>query len=149
MDCSFCIQLDRNNKAWSSKEIDLSLKTPENPLVHQNPPSTTSKSNSLRTNLPLTIGFINKGNTSYPNPILQALNVVTSFWIRVPSESSLSPLLKAITLNVKVKSKSNKPVDSSNFFWAFSHQISESHHGSFNFNSQQDAAEVLQLPLMN
>ena len=149
MECSFCIQLDRNNKTWSSKEIDLSLKTPENPLVYQNPPSTTSKSNSLRTNLPLIVGVINKRNTFYPNPILQALSVVTSLWIRVPSKSSLSPLLKAITLNVKVKLKSNKPVDPSKFLWALSRKISESRHASFNFNSQQDTAEVLQLPLMN
>ena len=40
MECSFCIWLARNNKAWSTKEIDLSLKTPEDPLVYQNPPST-------------------------------------------------------------------------------------------------------------
>ena len=120
MECSFCIWLARN-KAWSSKEIDLSLKTPEDPLVHQNPLSTTSKTNSLKT------------------------SVLPSLWIRVPSESSsLSPLLKSIALNMKIKSRSNKPVDPSNFLWALSHKISESCHVPFNFNSQQDAAEVLQ-----
>ena len=61
MESSFCISLARNNKAWSFKEIDLSLKTPEDPLVHKNSPSTTSKRNSLKTNLP--VGFISKGNT--------------------------------------------------------------------------------------
>ena len=58
------------------------------------------------------------------------------------SPSSLSPLLKPITLNMKIKSRSNKPVDSSNFLWALSRKISESRHAPFNFNSQQDAAEV-------
>ena len=145
MECSFCIWLARNNKAWSSKEIDLSLKTPEDPLVHQNPLSTTSKTNSLKTNSPLPVGFINKGNTCYVNAILQVLSVLPSLWIRVPSESSsLSPLLKSIALNMKIKSRSNNPVDPSNFLWALSRKISESHHVPFNFNSQQDAAEVLQ-----
>ena len=138
MECSFCIWLARNNKAWFSKEIDLSLKTPEDPLAHQNPQSTTSKT-------PLPVGFINKGNTCYANAILQVLSVLPSLWIRVPSESSsLSPLLKSIALNMKIKSRSNKPVDPSNFLWALSRKISESRHVPFNFNSQQDAAEVLQ-----
>ena len=45
---------------------------------------------------------------------------------------------------MKIKSRSNKPVDPSNFLWALSRKISESRHVPFNFNSQQDAAEVLQ-----
>ena len=32
MECSFCICLARNNKGCASKEVDLSLKTPEDPL---------------------------------------------------------------------------------------------------------------------
>ena len=116
VECSFCIWLARNNKAWPSKQIDLSLKTPEDPLVHQNPLSTTSKTNSLKINSPLPVGFINKGSTCYANAILQLLSVLPLLWIRVPSESSsLSPLLKSITLNMKIKSRSNKPVDPSNF----------------------------------
>ena len=46
---------------------------------------------------------------------------------------------------MKIKSRSNKPVGPSNLLWALSHKISESRHVPFNFNSQQDAAEVLQL----
>ena len=145
MECSFCIWLARNNKAWSSKEIDLSLKNPKDPLVHQNPLLTTSKTNSLKTNSPLPVGFINKGNTCYANAILQVLSVLPSHWITVPSESSsLSPLLKSITLKMKIKSRSNKPVDPSNFLWVLSHKISVFRHAPFNFNSLQDAAEVLQ-----
>ena len=45
---------------------------------------------------------------------------------------------------MKTKSRSNKPVDPSNFLWALTHKISESRHTPFNFNPQQDAAEVLQ-----
>ena len=130
----------------STKEIDLSLKTPVDPLVYQNPPSTPSKANSLKINSPLPVSFITKGNTCYTNAIWQTLSVLPSLWNRVPAESpSLSPLLKSITLNVKIKSKSNKPVDPSNLLWALTRKISESYHTSFNSNSQQDAAEVLQL----
>ena len=138
--------LARNNKAWSTKEIGLSLKTPEDPpLVYQNLSSTPSKASSLKINSPLPVGFIKKGNTCYGNSILQTLSVLLSLWNRVPSElPSLSPLLKSITLNMKIKSRSNKPVDPSNFLWAFTSKISESRHAPFNVNSQQDTAEVLQ-----
>ena len=44
---------------------------------------------------------------------------------------------------MKIKSRSNKPVDPSNFLWALTRKISEPRHAPFNFNSQQDAAEVL------
>ena len=146
MECSSCILLAKNNKAWSFKEIDLSLKILEDPLVHQNLPSVTSKTNSLKTNPPLSVNFINRGNTCYVNAILQALSVLPSLWIRVPLESSsLSPLLKSITLNIKMKSDSNKLVNPWNFLWALFRKISESSHVPFNFNSQEDAAEVPQL----
>ena len=45
---------------------------------------------------------------------------------------------------MKIKSRSNKPADPSNLLWALTCKISESPHASSNFNSQQDAAEVLQ-----
>ena len=38
----------------------------------------------------------------------------------------------------------NHTNDPSNFLWALTRKISESRHAHFNFNSQQDAAEVLQ-----
>ena len=69
MECPFCIWLAKNNKAWSTKEIDLSLKTPEDPLVYQNLSSTPSKASSLKINSPLPVGFINKGNNCYANVI--------------------------------------------------------------------------------
>ena len=74
MECSF-ICLARNNKAWSSKEIDFPLKHLEDSRVHQNLPSTTSKTNFMGANSPLLVGFINKGNTCYAFAILQALSV--------------------------------------------------------------------------
>ena len=45
---------------------------------------------------------------------------------------------------MKIKSRANKPVNASNFLWTLTRKISESCHALFNFNSQQDCAEVLQ-----
>ena len=84
MECNVSIWLARNNKVWSSKEIDLSLKTPEDSHVHQNSLWTLSKANYLKINLPLPVGFINKGNSCYTNAILQTLSVLPSLWNRVP-----------------------------------------------------------------
>ena len=145
IECSSCIWQTRNNKAWSSKEIEFALITPEDPLVHLYLLSTTFKANPMTTNSTLPVGFIDKGNTGHANTIRQTPRVLPSLSNRVPSESSsLSPLLKSITQNMKIKSKSKKPVDPSNFLWALTRKISESHQAPFNFNSQQDAAEVLQ-----
>ena len=142
MECFFCIWLARNNKAWSTKEINISLKILGDPLVYQNPPSTPSKENSLKINSPLPVGFINEGNTCYADMILQTLSVLPPLWNRVPSESPyLSPLLKSIILSMEIKSRCKKPVDPSNIF--LTRKISESCH-TFNFNSQQDGAELLQ-----
>ena len=45
---------------------------------------------------------------------------------------------------MKIKSRYNKPVDPSNFLWVVTRKISESPHTPFNFNSQPEAAKVLQ-----
>ena len=94
------------------------------------------------------VGFINKGNTCYANSILQVLSVLPSLWNKVPSESNyLSPLVKAISLNMVVKKRSTNPVDPSNFLWALKRKISSSTVSPFDFNTQQDVAEILQVVL--
>ena len=45
---------------------------------------------------------------------------------------------------MKIKPTSKKLVDQSNFTWSLTRNISEPCHAPFNFNSQEDAAEVLQ-----
>ena len=123
--------------AWLSKEIDLSLETLEDQLVHQNPPPTPTKANSLKINSPLPVDFINKGNNCYANAILQILSALPSLWNKAPSElPSLSPFLKLNTLNMKIKSRSKKAIDPSNFLWAITGKISESCHEPFIFNSR-------------
>ena len=94
------------------------------------------------------VGFINKGNTCYANSILQILSVVPNLWSRVPSESNtLSPMLQAISLNMAVKKSSTKPVDPSNFLWAFKRKLSIIIGVPFDFNTQQDVVEILQVVL--
>ena len=57
MECSFCILQAKSNKAWSSEEIDISLKTPEDPLLRQNLHSIVFKTNSLKINSSLPVGL--------------------------------------------------------------------------------------------
>ena len=105
-------------------EIDLSLKTPKDPLVYQNLLWTPSNVIFLKINSPFPVDFINKGNTCYANAILQTLSVVPSLWNRVLSQSpSLSPFLISITLNVKIKFRSKKPVYPWNFLWVLTRKI--------------------------
>ena len=94
------------------------------------------------------VGFTNKGNTCYANSILQVLSVVPNLWNRVPSESNiLWPMLRAISLNMAVKKNSTKPVDPSNFLWALKRKLFIILGVSFNFNTHQDVAEILQVVL--
>ena len=98
MESSFCIWLARDNVAWQSVELNA-------PLPNTHPPESSSPSiskakikNSLQNSLShskLPVGFINKGNTSYANTILQALSVILILWRTSSAESAqLSPLLK-------------------------------------------------------
>ena len=94
------------------------------------------------------VGFINKGNTCYANSILQILSVIPTLWKRVPSESNtLSPMLRAISLNMTIEKNSSQPVDPSNFLWALKRKLSNLTGVPFDFNTQQDVAEILQVVL--
>ena len=154
MESSFCIWLARNNKAWTES----SLKSTGKDFLNDNqfsPPMNSPvkdlKSSTLNSKIKSSaldpIGFINKGNTCYANSILQVLSVLPSLWNRAPSESNyISPMLKAITLNMAVKQRSTHPVDPSNFLWALRRNLSTT-AVPFDFNCQQDVAEILQVVL--
>ena len=65
-----------------------------------------------------------------------------------PLESNaLSPMLQAISLNMTIKKNSNKPVDPSNFLWPLKYKLSNLRGVPFDFNTQQDVAEILQVVL--
>ena len=46
-----------------------------------------------------------------------------------------------------IKKNSNKPVDPSNFLWALKRKLSNLRGVPFDFNTQQDVAEILQVVL--
>ena len=94
------------------------------------------------------VGFINNGSTCYVNSILQILSVIPTLWNRVPSESNiLSPMVRAISLNMIIRTNSSKPVDPSNFLWALKRKLRNLRGVPFDFNTQQDVAEILQVVL--
>ena len=70
-------------------------------------------------------------------------------WHRVPSESNyLPPMLRAISLNMAIKKNSTKPIDPSNFLWAaLKRNLSSTRVAPFDFKSQQDVEEMLQVVL--
>ena len=93
-------------------------------------------------------GLVNKGNTCYLNSILQALSVIPHFWNQQASQSdTISPLVKALTLNLSLLGKRNSPIDPSNFLRAFQKKVIEKRGTPFNINTQQDVLEILQILL--
>ena len=150
MESSFCIWLAGNNKYWNPvancKLNDPSKGICNSPSSQSSPKQTDKSVSNTKSIRP--VGFINKGNTCYANSILQILSVVPNLWSRVPSESNtLLPMLQAISLNMTVKKNSTKPVDPSNFSWALKCKLSIIRGVPFDFNTQQDVAEILQVVL--
>ena len=152
MKCSFCIWLVRNNEDWTPSTANCNLNHPSKETCN----SPSSQSSLNQTIMPVSnaksthpVGFINKGNTCYANSILQVLSVVPNLWNRAPSESNtLSPMLRAISLNMALKKNSAKPVDPSNILWALKCKLSIIRGVPFDFNTQQDVAEILQVVLV-
>ena len=71
-----------------------------------------------------------------------------TLWNRVPSESNhLSPILRAISLNMAVEKNSTKPIDQSNLLWTLKRNFSSTRVTLFDFNFQPDVAELLQVVL--
>ena len=56
-------------------------------------------------------------------------------------------MLRAISLNMAIKKNSSKSVDPSNFLWALKRKLSNLAGVPFDFNTQQDVAEILQVVL--
>ena len=151
MECSFYIWLARNKKEWSPsaancKLNDSSKETCNSPSSMSSLKQTTNPPSNAKSIRP--VGFISKSNTCYANSILQILSVILTLWNRVLSESNtLLAMLRAISLNITIKKNSRKPVDPSNFLWALKRKLCNLRGVPFDFNTQQDVAEILQVIL--
>ena len=55
--------------------------------------------------------------------------------------------VKVLSLNMAIKKNSNKPVDPSNFLWGLKPKLCNLRGVPFDFNTQQDVAEILQVVL--
>ena len=87
-----------------------------------------------------------EGNTCHSNSILQALSTIPSFWCQSASESCFrSPLTRAVTLNMSLLKRRTTPLDHYNFLWALHRKLSANKQIPFQFNTQQDVPEILQV----
>ena len=90
-------------------------------------------------------GFFNKGNTCYSNSFLKALSTIPSFWCQSAFESGfLSPLTRAVTLNMSLLKRWTTPLHPSNFFLVLCGKLSTNKQVPFQFNIQQDVTEIIQ-----
>ena len=154
MESSFVIWMHRNSKEWTSPSINNSscndLDFSNSDKCSQQNNKSTSHVKSVKNNVEPSkrAGFINKGNTCYINSILQALSVIPSFWQQQHSQSgTISPLVRALTLNLSLLKKRTSPIDPSNFLRAFQNAISKKRGSAFNINTQQDVPEIFQILL--
>ena len=92
--------------------------------------------------------LIFKGSTCYKNSILYALSTVPSFWCQWGWESGfILPLIRAMTLNMSLLKRRTTPLDSSNLLWALSRELFTNKQVLFQFTTQQDVPEILQVVL--
>ncbi|MGY8822248.1 MAG: reverse transcriptase domain-containing protein [Pseudomonadales bacterium] len=165
---SFCIWLARNSREWNPN-IDPIISTPlqnlaSNTSDHQvKPPINTFKTSSSVTQQQAKLtknfttlspvcttvtGFVNVGNTCYANAMLQALASLTSLWEYISSSlEEQTPIVKTLLTIFKLKDRTSRSLDPSGFLWAIKNKLSSQQNPSFNFNSQHDVPEVLQLVL--
>ena len=163
MKASFWIWLARNSSVWSNNTALITIENANFPAVRIKNTDRSRDSSSSNTAFLISqptrnyrkcdqhtkqSGFLNKGNTFYANSILQALSTIPSLWCQSASESDfLSHLTRAVTLNMSLLKRRTTPVDTSNFLWALSREQSTNKQVPFQFNTQQDLSEILQVVL--
>ena len=76
----------------------------------------------------------------------QALSTIASFQCQsAPKLGSLSPLTKAVSLNISVLKRITISLDPSNSQWAICRKVSTNKQVSFKFNTKRNVSEILQV----
>ena len=156
IETSFEIWKSRNSKTWNLDAEERSrsnlqnhndICSDEHEISIQCIPSTSVKSDDKAVDLPATAssltGLINKGNTCYANSILQCLKNLPDFIHSCTSEAKDGKLLSAFNTVMHQMSISSSPVDPSSFLKSLEVVIHNAGNKAFNFNTQQDATEIL------
>ena len=152
MKASFYIWLARNSFGWSSNTSLITIEDANfaaagskntNPSRDSRSPNTASVSSKptrnlrkydLHTKHP---GFFQQGKH-----VLRKLNCYHS---GVSQLGFLSPLTRAVTLNILLLKRRTTPLDPSNFFWALCRRPSTKKKLPFQFNTQQDVPDIFQV----
>ena len=80
--------------------------------------------------------------------MLQALSILPELWNQFPSEiGSTPPLLNQFLIIMTWLKRHKTSIDPSGFLRALSGKMSLIHNHPFNFNTQQDVPEILQVLL--
>ena len=153
MTCSFYVWLTGNTRSWEVEHTSLPTKScPINPAFCQYSQRFSGTSQNIiskETSISTTskhVGFFNKGNTCYANSILQALSALPSFYSQESSKHHKTlPLSRAVNLDMSLLKPKTSPTDPSNFLRVLRNKITKGRGSSFNFNSQEDVSEILQI----
>ena len=164
MKASLYIYLARNSSGWSSNTSLLTIDNANFPAAgskNTNPSRDSRSSNTASLSSQPTRNqrkcdqrtkhsgwLFQQGKHINVNSILQVLSTISSFWCQSASKPGfLSPLSRPLSLNISFLKCRTTPLDPFNSLWALCRKLSTNKQVAFQFNTQQDVPEILQVVL--
>ena len=121
------IWLAKSSTGWSSNTSLITIddaKFPESTFQHSFTEFTTNLKPKEVSSTTQHHDFFNKQSKCYANSVLLAFSVTPSFWCQSPSKLRfLSPLTRALTLNISLLKGLTTPLDPSKFLWALCREL--------------------------